>query len=76
MSDFKKDFGSNLRRRIGLNDMTQLKFSEKVGVTNQMVSAWVIGRTTPNISRLKTIAEALNCKPYELFLSPVDNKSF
>jgi len=76
MDNFKRDFGKNLRRRIGLNDYTQIKFCEKAGISEPTLSGWIAGKKGPNIGRLTALAKVLNCEVYELFLSPVDNKSF
>lgn len=59
-------FGERLyeaRRKSGLS---QEAFSDKLGVSRQMISKWELGTATPRTSRMKKICETLQISCDEL----------
>lgn len=71
-------FGERLyeaRRKSGLS---QEAFSDKLGVSRQMISKWELGTATPRTSRMKKICETLQISCDELVTGKkldLDNKS-
>lgn len=71
-------FGDRLyeaRRKSGLSQET---FSDKLGVSRQMISKWELGTATPRTSRMKKICETLQISCDELVTGKkldLDNKS-
>lgn len=71
-------FGERLyeaRRKSGLS---QEAFSDKLGVSRQMISKWELGTDTPRTSRMKKICETLQISCDELVTGKkldLDNKS-
>lgn len=71
-------FGDRLyeaRRKSGLS---QEAFSDKLGVSRQMISKWELGTATPRTSRMKKICETLQISCDELVTGKkldLDNKS-
>lgn len=71
-------FGERLyeaRRKSGLS---QEAFSDKLGVSRQMISKWELGTATPRTSRMKKICETLQISCNELVTGKkldLDNKS-
>ena len=49
-------------------ELSQAEFAEEVGVSQNTVSYWETGRTTPNVAMIKKIAAALNVSPLDVFL--------
>jgi len=50
------------------NNMTQVEFAEKLGVTNKSVSRWENGKNMPDISLFIPICELLNISVNELII--------
>lgn len=50
------------------NNMTQLEFAEKLGVTNKSVSRWENGKNMPDVSLFLPICELLNISLNELII--------
>ena len=51
-------FGDNIVQLRKLHNMTQEDLADKVGVTRQSVAQWESGRTCPNLTQSKAIADA------------------
>jgi|Deesub1362A_J573_1020465.scaffolds.fasta_scaffold00004_426 transcriptional regulator with XRE-family HTH domain len=62
-----KGIGALLRRIRKSQGMSQIKLSEKIGVSYQQVQKYEYGISNPTISRLKQIADAL-CVPVSIFI--------
>ena len=54
----------NLRKAAGLS---QKELAEKVGVDISAISLWENGKTYPTYTNILKLAEALGCKPGDLF---------
>ena len=63
------NIGQNIARIRKELKMTQEELGQRVGVSNQAVSKWENGNTSPDISLLPTIASALHVSLQELFES-------
>ncbi len=59
--------GENIARARKGKGWTQAELGEKLGVSNQAVSKWEAGITSPDISLLPLIADAFECSIDELF---------
>lgn len=57
------EFIKELRKE---NNMTQEQLAEKMGVTDKSISRWENGKTMPDISMLRILANELNCTIPEL----------
>jgi len=66
------DIGQNIARIRKKLKITQEELGERVGVSNQAVSKWENGNTSPDISLLPMIASTLNVTLQELFESDND----
>ncbi len=57
----------NIKEMRIKNGMSQIEFSRAMNVSQPTVSAWENNESLPKSSKLKRIAEVLNCKIEELF---------
>lgn len=54
-------FNENLKRLLKEQGLSQQRFGELLGVSNQSVSAWVQGRKIPRMKMLLAISDLLQC---------------
>lgn len=59
MSQAMKNFGRNLYIALYDKDMSRKELSEKVGVSQQLISCYVNGDRSPSTATLIKIADAL-----------------
>ena len=59
--------GENIARFRKLKGWTQAELGEKLGVSNQAVSKWELGMTSPDVMLLPALADAFGCYIDELF---------
>ena len=64
--DMRKLVGLNVRRRRMAKHMTQEKFAEKSGFSQQYISDLERGRRNPTVVSLYELALALDATPIEL----------
>lgn len=57
----------NLRYYMAVQNWTQAKMAEKVGVCVQVVSDWLNGRRNPTLKHIEQMAEAFGVDPALLF---------
>lgn len=69
----KKLVAENIRKRLEALGMQQNELADKIGMTPQQLSAYVLGKKEPREKTLKRIAEGLQLKsPMELYLMSSD----
>lgn len=71
-------FGERLYKARRKSGLSQEAFSDKLGVSRQMISKWELGTATPRTSRMKKICETLQISCDELVTGKkldLDNKS-
>lgn len=54
-------FSENVRKARESEGLSQEKFAERIGVTQQMISKYENGTKLPSISTLTDIADVLDC---------------
>lgn len=59
-------FGKYLKHRLRELGMTQRELAEKAGVNLTTVENWIGGRTSPRVSNLAALAEALKTTTQKL----------
>ena len=57
----RKEIGRNIRKFIVYRGMRQQDVSEKVGITEAMLSRYINGTSMPSIDKLHNIAKVLGC---------------
>lgn len=60
--------GKFIAQKRKQNNMTQIEFAEKLGVTNKTVSRWENGKNMPDVSLFLPICELLNISLNELII--------
>jgi transcriptional regulator with XRE-family HTH domain len=61
-----RNIGKNIRRRRIALSLNQTQLAAALGVTQNAVSKWEVGSTTPNVPRLVQLASALGSDPGEM----------
>ena len=72
MITFRKRFGKRLKELRVLSGLSQSELSEKVGVSEKVISYWENGHNAVTFGKLPIIAEALNIPVYSLFIFDED----
>lgn len=67
--EHRKQFPILLRKWMRRRFMNQKDLSEKLGISQQMVSKYLTGQAYPGYGRLKRIADALHCTVEDLYLN-------
>jgi transcriptional regulator with XRE-family HTH domain len=67
MSDFKLEFGTQIRRLRARIDITQIELAERLGVSENMVKGYESGKYGPEFDKLPKFAEALEVSVSGLF---------
>lgn len=67
MSTTRTKWGEAIRRQRKVVGLTQAQLAEKVGVHQTAVSAWEVGKASPDPDLHRAIAEALRADPSTLF---------
>lgn len=68
-------FSENVRKARESEGLSQEKFAERIGVTQQMISKYESGTKLPSISTLADIADALDCSTDYLLDRSTENKN-
>lgn len=58
----RKEIGRNIRKFIVYRGVRQQEVSEKVGITEAMMSRYINGTSMPGIDKLHNIARVLGCR--------------
>ena len=59
-------FGDNLKNLRRINDISQEKLAEKVGVSRQSVSKWETGETYPEMNNILALCKIFHCNINDL----------
>ena len=70
--DIVRVFGSNLKRYRTASGLSQEAFAEKCGLHRTYISAIECYRRSIALENVQRIADALEIKPYKLFLEDKD----
>ncbi len=72
--NLKKELGKKIQQLRKQKKLTQEKLAEKVGIDSKSISKIENGNNYPTPETLTSIAQALNCDIYELFIfnKPLD----
>ena len=62
-----KEVAINLSRRRCAAGLSQRKFGELAGLSQQAIASYETGRITPTIEVAKKISKALNCEVWDLY---------
>lgn len=57
----RKEFGIRLRKTIERKGISQSELSAKTGISQPMISQYILGRKSPTFYRVDKIAKALGC---------------
>ena len=68
MTTFRKQFGKRLKELRTLSGLSQAELSEKIGISEKVVSYWENGHNAVTFGKLPLIAEALNVPVFSLFI--------
>ena len=63
---FRKEIGRNIRKFIIYRGLRQQEVSEKVGITEAMLSRYINGTSMPRLDKLYDLARVLNCRVEDL----------
>lgn len=74
MTHVQELFIKNLRFLRNKNNLTQLAFSERIGISPNYLNAVEKGKNFPSPEVLQKIADELNILPYELFLETPESE--
>lgn len=70
MSDLRLRWAESLRVHREAAGLTQAELAKAIGSTQQRISAWEGGLTTPRDETRLRLASALGCPVYDLFSYP------
>ncbi len=76
LNDTQRIFIQNLRKARRKADLTQATVAEKCSLSTYYVTEIETGRRFPSIDTLQKLCEALDIRPYMLFLSEEDSFRF
>ena len=70
--DLRAVFINNLKRYRKENKLSQMALAEKCGTSASYIGEIEIGKKFPSIEMVQKFAEALDIKPYKLFMEEND----
>ncbi len=70
--DLRAVFINNLKRYRKENKLSQMALAEKCGTSASYIGEIEIGKKFPSVEMVQKFAEALNIKPYKLFMEEND----
>jgi transcriptional regulator with XRE-family HTH domain len=76
MTQIQAIFIKNLKKIRTESGLSQILFSEKIGVSAGFVAELETGNRAPSIQTIQQIADAFKLKPYQLFLDEDDIEDF
>ena len=72
--DLKSIFGKNVKYFRYQKNYTQATLAEKVNVSTKYIGKIETGKNSVDFDKISNIANALDVKPYQLFLKPKAEK--
>lgn len=66
--EFYREIGQNLKDLLDEYEMTQRELAIRIGVSKQIISAYINGERKPTIENLANIAYVLECDINELIM--------
>ena len=70
--DLRAVFLNNLKRYRKDNKLSQMALAEKCGTSASYIGEIEIGKKFPSVEMVQKFADALNIKPYKLFMEEND----
>ena len=70
--DLRAVFINNLKRYRKENKLSQMALAEKCGTSASYIGEIEIGKKFPSVEMIQKFADALNIKPYKLFMEEND----
>ncbi|MFC2329966.1 MAG: helix-turn-helix domain-containing protein [Treponema sp.] len=70
--DLRAVFINNLKRSRKENKLSQMALAEKCGTSASYIGEIEIGKKFPSVEMVQKFAEALDIKPYKLFMEEND----
>ena len=70
--DVRAVFINNLKRYRKENKLSQMALAEKCGTSASYIGEIEIGKKFPSVEMVQKFADALNIKPYKLFMEEND----
>lgn len=70
--DLRAVFINNLKRYRKENKLSQMALAEKCGTSASYIGEIEIGKKFPSVEMVQKFADALNIKPYKLFMEEND----
>ncbi|MGP1530587.1 MAG: helix-turn-helix domain-containing protein [Treponema sp.] len=70
--DLRAVFINNLKRYRKENKLSQMTLAEKCGTSASYIGEIEIGKKFPSVEMVQKFADALNIKPYKLFMEEND----
>ena len=70
--DLRAVFINNLKRSRKENKLSQMALAEKCGTSASYIGEIEIGKKFPSVEMVQKFADALNIKPYKLFMEEND----
>lgn len=64
--EYKKEFCRRLRRRMHVENITQIELSRRTGLSQGLISQYISGKANPTLHNVYKIARALGCSIDEL----------
>lgn len=64
--EFRKEIGRNIRKFMTYRGLNQQEVSEKVGITQAMLSRYITGNSMPGLDKLHNLAFVLGCQITDL----------
>lgn len=64
----------NFKQLTIFHNFNQKLLAQKLNLTQQCISSWFCGRTTPNIQTMEKIKNTLNCSYDDLVISLLESQ--
>lgn len=64
--EYRKEIGRNIKKFMTYRGLNQQEVSEKVGITQAMLSRYISGTSMPRVDKLNHLAHVLNCEISDL----------
>lgn len=70
--EFRKEIGRNIKKFITYKGLNQQEISDKVGITQAMLSRYITGTSIPGVDKLNRLANVLDCRVGDLIGDYID----
>ena len=70
--EFRKEIGRNIKKFITYRGLNQQEISDKVGITQAMLSRYITGTSIPGVDKLNRLANVLDCRVGDLIGDYID----